>query len=160
MPWQNTSPDVYQALLEQKSILARHTQNKSATAEIIGVRPSAVDGWCDVGKMNPNMPLGLVSRHPAARELLEYHAAQIGYTLIPAQEQECNGQVDDELMSSMKELGQVAESIQAALNDHESPGRVDGREASIITAHARRLQQTVSKLLTELDKIIAPDASV
>lgn len=159
MSWQDTSPEVYQAIKIQKSLLNRYSPNRSAVAELIGVRPSTVEGWCDPTKMNPNFPLALVSRHPAARELLDHHAYQIGFTLTPLQPQAPNGEVRDELMACVSDLGQVAERLQGALRDVRSPGRVDAEEAGQILRHAQALQQSVCQMIGELTAILGEELS-
>ena len=152
--WKDTSPEVYQALKIQKAALDRHTPNKAAAAELIGVRPSTVDKWCRMDQLNPNMPLALVSRHPAARELMEVHAHQIGYTLVPLPKgHKPNGDVDDELRTCMVNLGRTSEEIETALKDVMTPGRVDPREAKEIMVQVRQLQKGVSQMINELAAI-------
>lgn len=156
--WQHTSPQVFQAIKEQKAVLDRLTPNKAAAAELIGVRPSAVEGWCNVTTMNPNFPLALVSFHPAAQQLLEMHAYRIGYTLIPLhQKQALDGQLDDELRESMAHLGKVADGVQEALTDLQTPGKVDTSEAREIMKSVKALQKSLVQMVGELHGIIEDD---
>lgn len=153
--WQRSNPDVFQALKEQKVLLALHTPNKAAVAEIIGVRASTVERWCDVTTQNPNFPLALVSLHPAARQLLESHAYRIGYTLVPLDKKHRHdGQLDDELRASMANLGKVAETVQTALNGLQTPGEIDPDEAREIRQFVGDLQRDLVQMTGELDGII------
>ena len=148
MGWEGTEERVRQLLRAQKMLLDRLTPNKSAVAEIIGVWPSSVRSWCDSTKDKPNMPLAFVSLHPEAVRLLEAHAQQIGYTLRPIEEQAAgSGDVADEILSCLKDLGVVSDTVQAALRDALSPGRIDSVEALEILKNVRRLQQDVATMI-------------
>lgn len=155
MAWSDTSPEVWQALKEQKAVLSRLTPNRAAAAEIIGVRPSTVERWCDVRQMNPLFPLALVSRHPEAVQLLEIHAYKVGHTLVPLEDAgRLDGMVDDELRGSMTHLGQVAEEVQQALRGLQTPNKIDPQEAQQILGTVRSLQQDLVKMVGELSAMI------
>ena len=160
MSWQDAHPDVYQALKLQKSVLFQLTPNKAAAAEVLKVRPSTVEGWCNPAQVNPNMPLALVSRHPRALELLQHHAYEIGYQLVPVMdEQQADGEINDELLNCVQDLGQVSEKFQAALKDLNTPGRVDGAEAREILRTVQRLLKDVTEMQSELTGIISAEMS-
>ena len=146
-----------QACRQQKAAVKRLTPNETEAAELVGVSPSTMHRWGDVAVEGQNMPLAAVSLHPAGLELLEQHAYTLGCTLVPIDAARNNGDVSDDLMGCVTELGRVSEQIQSALNEPRTPGRVDGGEAHDIRRAVRGLQEQLARLTCELDGIIESD---
>lgn len=154
MSWEGTDPRIYQALKKFKVLLDRVTPNKSAEAEIMGLRPSTITGWCTPTQNNPNLPAALLPLHSEGVKLLDILARQVGHTLIPiARPAEMNGDVRDEVMACTDELGTIAGQVRAALRDMVSPDKIDTKEANTILDQARDLQKAVHLLVSELSDI-------
>lgn len=153
MGWDGTDPRNYQALKRFKVLLDRLTPNKAAEAELMGVRPSAVSGWCNPIKMLPQLPAALLSRHSEAIKLLDLLAYEVGYTLVPLPPVQPDGDVRDEVLVCMRCLGDTSGKVQTALRDLVSPGKIDAKEADGLLETARDLQRNVQRLVVELTAI-------
>lgn len=154
MSWEGTDPRIYQALKKFKVLLDRLTPNKSAEAEIMGLRPSTITGWCTPTQNNPNLPAALLPYHSENVKLLDILAREVGHTLIPiTRPADLNGDVRDEVMACTDDLGKIAGQVRAALRDLVSPDKIDATEADTILDQARVLQKAVHALVSELSAI-------
>lgn len=150
MGWAGSDPRALSALKTQKLVLERLTPNRSAAAEIVGVHHSSMSRWCAPTCTTHHFPLALASFHPEAVRLLEIHAQQVGYTLVPVGDAaRLNPCVTDEILSCLKHLGHASDQVQTALQD----GRIDPQEARALVSEARQLQQRVQDLVVEAHRL-------
>jgi len=149
---------VQQAVRQGKITLARLTPSKRAEAANIGVSDTTFGRWCDVSRINENMPWSLLSKHSAANELLSYLAEELGLTLVKTIEAgELNGELGDESQQLLILLGKFAEKHRQFMNDRKSPGPIKGGEAYDLMPIAKGLARASATMVAELQKILAGD---
>ena len=150
--------DVQQRIRQGKITLARLTPNKRAEALNIGVSDTTVDRWCDVSRLDDNMPWSLLAEHSAADELLAQLAHERGKDLVDLiQLGELNGELGDEQSQLLILLGKWAEKYRQFMQDRKTPGRIGGGEAYDLMPIAEGLKRVAATMEAELRKIIAGD---
>lgn len=152
--------ELAQAARKFKVLLARLTPNKTAEAEIMGVRQSTIDRWCNPTQYKPQMPAWAIPYHSEAETLLSVLASQVRCRLVPMTRKErLNGDIDDEVWGALEDLGQLAEQCREAHEDLTSPGKIDADEAKLLAVKADELARVAGRMVAELNEIIMGAAS-
>lgn len=148
MGLERTSLDVQQTIRIGKITLARLTGNKRQEAFNMGVHPSTIGRWLDVGTLDHNMPWQLLPLHSAADHLIGMMAEDRGQALVQMIDVAAlNGDVEDERDRILVALGKATARL---MEFHEK--RRNRKDKSVRATHiskheAERLLPVVEELV-------------
>lgn len=147
---------VKQAVVQGKVLLSQVTPNKRMEAMNLDVSPTTVGRWCDVNRVDENMPWQMLTLHSGAADLLGLLAGEIGYTLVKVIDRsDLNGEISDERDDLIIDIGKITEEIRKAYDDRLTPGRIASYEARRISPLVSKLLVVAATMQAELNNVIS-----
>ena len=155
MGLEQTNVVIQQRIRQGKVTLARMTPSKREEALNMGLSGNTLGRWCDVTRMNENMPWQLVPLHSAGDQLLASMADELGKSVVDLIDLgELNGDLTDERDKLIVLLGKETEELVEAHNDRKTPGRIDAAEAYHLLPLVRKILRVAATMEAELHGIL------